>query len=151
MALAILALLSTVLGLKLLHQRNDYADIAISDKPLSTIEPEQKRLVVELIRRTAVISQEENKAMAEAQKVPMNPVVYAPESFRDKEIIGFRLARLTNYEEIDFQSFDKQQSASGTLPSGRWESCDAEYLQKWDAERKEQEDREKSSGKSVGA
>ena len=143
-ALAIVALLSTALGLRLLHQRNDYADIAISDEPLSSIEPEQKRLVVELIRRTAAISQEENKAMAEAQKVPMNPAVYAPESFRDKEKIQSTLAQLTNYAEIDFQSFDKQQSVRADFRR-KMAVCDAEYLKKWDAERKEQEDREKSA------
>jgi len=74
----------------------------------------------------------------------MNPAVYAPESFRDKARIQSTLAQLTNYAEIDFQSFDKQQSARADFRR-KMAVCDSEYLKKWDAERKEQEDREKSA------
>ena len=90
-ALAVASFLLTIFGVSLVKDRIGYAELATSDTPLSSIEPERKRLVVELIRRTAAISQEENKAMAEAQKVPMNPAVYSPESFADQKTIRFHL------------------------------------------------------------
>lgn len=146
MALAFLAFLSTTVGVRLASTRNEFERIAMSDTPLNRIEPEQKRLVVELIRRTAAISQEENKAMAEAQKVPMNPVVYAPESFANKQTIQSTLVQLANYAEIDFEYFDKQQSARADFRR-KMAACDTAYLKKWDAERKEQEDREESANR----
>ena len=72
-ALAVVCFLSMIFGVSSSRHRNEYADLALSDTPLSSIEPDQKRLVVEFLRRTAANSQEENKAIADAQKVPMNP------------------------------------------------------------------------------
>jgi len=143
-ALAILAFLSTILSVASVKQRNEYADLAASDKPLSAIEPEQKRIVVELIRRQATISHLQNMAMAEIQKQPMNPVVYAPESFADKRTIRSTLTHLTEYSEIDFQTYDKQRSARADFHQ-KMAICDPEYLKKWDAERGEQEAKENSA------
>ncbi len=142
-ALAVVAFLSTILGVSLIKQRNGYLDLAMSDTPLSSIQPERKRIVVELIRRSAANSQEENKAMAEAQKVPLNPAVYSAESFASQQVIDSTLTHLATYTEIDFQYFAKQQAAQGDFRR-KMTVCDAEYLRTWEAERRDQEDMEKS-------
>ena len=143
-ALAAVSFLLTILGVSSVKHRNEYAELAVSDTPLSSIEPERKRLVVELLRRTAAISQEENKKIAEAQKVPMNPVVYSPESFTDQKTIQSTVGQLANYSEIDFQYFAQQQSAREDFHR-KMTACDSEYLKKWDADRREQEQTEKSA------
>jgi hypothetical protein len=143
-ALAVASFLLTIYAVSLVKHRNGYAELATSDAPLSSIEPERKRLVVELLRRTAAISQEENKTMAEAQKVPMKPVVYSPESFADQQTIRSTLAQLAKYVEIDFRYFAEQQSAREDF-SRKMTACDSEYLKQWDAERQQQEGAEKSA------
>ena len=65
-AMAVTALLFTAVGVSLVKQRNDFFDLAMSNRPLSSIKPERTRLVVEYIRRDAADSQEENKVMAGA-------------------------------------------------------------------------------------
>jgi len=142
--LAIAAFLATILGVSVKKHRNGYLNLALSDVPLSSIEPVQRRLVVELIRRTNANSQEENKAMAEAQKVPMNPAVYSAQSFADQQIIQSTLAHLAIYTEIDFQYSAKQQSAREDFRR-KMAVCDAEYLTKWDAQRRRQEDTESAA------
>ena len=143
-ALAVASFLLTIFGVSLVKHRNGYAELATSDRPLSGIEPERKRLVVELLRRTAAISQEENKTIAEAQKVPMNPVVYSPESFADQQAIQSTLAQVAKNVEIDFRYFAQQQSAREDF-SRKMTTCDPEYLKQWDAERQRQDDAEKSA------
>ena len=142
--LATAAFLATILGVSIVKHQNAYESLALSDTPLTSIEPEQKRLVVELIRRTAANSKEENKAMAEAQKVPMNPAVYSPDSFANPQAIQSTLAHLTIYAEIDFQYFTKQQSVREDFRR-KMMVCDPKFLSKWDTQRQGQEDTEKAA------
>jgi len=51
-------------------QHNNYLDLALSDIPLSEIQPEQKRLVVELIRHRAANSREYDRLVSEAKTKP---------------------------------------------------------------------------------
>lgn len=143
-ALAIVSFLLTVLGVSVVKHRNGYMELATSDAPLSSIEPERKRLVVELIRRTAEISQEENKTIAEAQKAPMNPAVYSPESFKDEKTIQSTVAQLADYSQIDFKYFAQQQAAREDFRR-KMTACDSEYLERWDADRRDQEGMERSA------
>jgi hypothetical protein len=143
-ALAIVSCLITIVGVLSVRQQNSYLNLAMSDKPLSSIEPEQRRLVVELIRRTAANSQEENKAMAEALKVPMKPSVYSPESFANSQSIQSTVAALTKLVSIDFQYFASQQSARQDFRQ-KMAVCDEQYLRQWEAERQEQEAAEKAT------
>lgn len=136
--LAVASLLVTIVGIRLLKHRNGYLDLASSDIPLSRIEPEQKRLVVELIRRTAANSQEENKAMAEALKEPMNPSVYSPASFGSPQLIGSTMTHLKKYSAIDFDYFGKQQSAREEFKR-KMAFSDPQFLESWNAKRQQQE------------
>lgn len=145
-AMAIVAFLVTVCGVLLLKQRNNYFDLAISGTPLSSINPERTRLVVELIRRSAANSQEVNQAMAEAQKVPLNPAAYSPDSFGSPEIMHSTLAHLAAYAEIDFEYFEKQQTVREDFHR-KMAVCDPEYLKNWDAERSDYENIENSANR----
>lgn len=136
--LAVASFLVTLVGVSLLKPRNGYADLASSNIPLSRIEPEQKRLVVELIRRTAANSQEENKEMAEALKEPMNPSVYSPASFGNQQVIGSTMIHLTKYTAIDFDYFSKQQSAREEFKR-KMILSDPQFLESWNAKRQQQE------------
>lgn len=143
-AMAVIAFLSTVVGVSLMRQRNDYFDLAMSDRPLSSITPEQKRLVVEYIRRAAANSQEENKAMAEAQKQPIDPAVYSPESFANQEVMRSTLALLTAYTRIDFEYFAKLQAIREDFRR-RMAASDPGYLKSWDADRSDNEQMQQSA------
>ena len=136
--LAVASLLVTLVGVSLLKHRNGYADLASSNIPLSRIEPEQKRLVVELIRRTAANSQEENKEMAEALKEPMNPSVYSPASFVSQQVIDSTMMHLKKYTAIDSDYFGKQQSAREEFKR-KMALSDPQFLESWNAKRQQQE------------
>jgi hypothetical protein len=143
-AMAVIAFFTTAAGVSLVKQRNNYYDLAMSDRPLSSIEPERKRLVVEYIRRAAANSQEENKAMAEAQKRPIDPAVYSTESFSNQKVMRSTLARLTAYTQIDFEYFSKQQAVREDFRR-KMEACDPGYLKSWDDDRTDYEQMEQSA------
>ena len=65
----------TTLSLYLVHSKNHYAALALSDVPLDSIEPERDRLVVELIRKRAIRSKE--YAAAAAQFPPISPPLWS--------------------------------------------------------------------------
>jgi len=137
-ALVALSCLVTILGVSSVSHHDEYMDLALSDIPLGNIEPERKRLVVELIRRTAANSREENNTLAEVQKVPMKPSVYSPESFADRRVIESTMTQLRKYADIDLQYFDKQQSAREEFRQ-KMAASDPGYLRDWDAKRQSQE------------
>lgn len=142
--MAVIALLITAVGASLVKQRNSYFELAMSDTPLSSIEPERERLVVEYIRRAAANSQEENKAMAEAQKVPINPAVYSPGSFVTQDAMRRTVSLLAAYTGIDFGYFAKQDAVREDFHR-KMAACDPEYLKSWDADRGSQDELEKSA------
>jgi hypothetical protein len=129
--MAVIAVFSTFVGVSLVKKRNNYYDLAMSNKPLSSIEPERKRLVVEYLRRAAANSQDENKAMAEAQKRPIDPAVYSTESFSSQEVMRSTLAQLTTYTQIDFDFSAKQQAVREDFRR-KMKACDPGYLKSWD-------------------
>jgi hypothetical protein len=62
---------------------DNYLQLALSPIPLSKIQPERKRLLVELIRRNAANSAENNR-VASGMK-PISPPLYSVNSFASKE------------------------------------------------------------------
>lgn len=136
--------LSTAFGVSQLKQRSDYYDLAMSNRPLNSIEPERTRLIVEYIRGLAADSQKENKEIAEAQKAPMNSAIYSPESFADQEAMRSTLGRLATFTQIDFRYAAKLQAESEDFHR-KMARCDPEYLKSWDAEKRDQDELEKSA------
>ena len=141
---AVICSLLTVFGISKVSHHNEYLDLALSDTPLSRIEPEQKRLVVELIRQTEANSQEEDKEMAELQKNSINPPVYSPESFANKQVMESTVAQVARYAEVDSQYYGKQQAAREQFRQ-KMASVDPSYLASWNTKRQDQEAIEKTT------
>jgi hypothetical protein len=136
--LAIVSFAITVSGVSLLHHHSDYIDLALSNTPLSSIEPEQKRLVVELLRHRAQSSRENDKELADEQAHPLNPQLYTPESFASKAVMESTMANLTKFMNIDLRY---AKSLEETMQDFRQKmaACDPAYLKSWDESEQEQE------------
>jgi hypothetical protein len=125
-------------------QHNNYLDLALSDVPLSSIQPEQRRLVVELLRRRAANSREYDSIVAEVKTKPMSPSLYTPESFASEQVIKSTLAQLMKYTDADVEYSQKQQTVMSEFRQ-RMAKVDPEYLRTWDVDRQGQELAEESA------
>lgn len=137
-ALAVFSAVSSIVAVAIIPVRNDYLKLALSDIPLSRIQPERKRLVVELIRRRAANSRENDRAIAEAKSKPLFPPLYSPESFADLDVMNKTMRELRKYVEVDTDYGEKQQQALADFRE-KMAKADPEYLKSWDAEREGQE------------
>jgi len=123
---------------------SSYLDLAMSDRPLSSIDPEQTRLIVELLRGRAANSRENDKLLAEARKSPLNPALYSADSFAGAAVMKSTVERLNYFIEADFQYSEKQQAVMQNFRQKTAQS-DPAYLRSWDATRQEQETAETST------
>lgn len=119
-------------------QRNNYVDLALSAIPLSNIQPEQKRLVVELIRRSAANSRDYEKLVSDAKAKPLSPSLYTPESFANREVIESTIAHLKKYADADCEYSQKQQAALSEFRQ-KMAQVDPDYLRAWDIKRQGKE------------
>lgn len=134
---AMAALVTSVLVFAV-PQRNNYVDLALSAIPLSNIQPEQKRLVVELIRRRTANSREYEKRLADAKAKPLSPSLYTPESFANPEVIESTIAQLKKYADADFEYSQKQRAVASEFRQ-KMAKVDPDFLRSWDIERQGQE------------
>jgi hypothetical protein len=135
---AIISFAIVTFGVSHLHHHNDYLDIAMSDIPLSSIEPEQRRLVVELIRQRAAYSRENNKDLVDASAHPLNPALYSPESFANKAVMESTVAALTKFMNIDLRYYGQVQESAQNFRK-KMAVCDPTYLKSWDKSMQAQE------------
>jgi hypothetical protein len=145
-AFAIISFAIVTFGVFHLHH-NDYLDIAMSNTPLSSIEPEQRRLVVELIRQRAAYSRENNKDLADASAHPLDPALYSPESFATKAVMESTLAALTKFMNIDLHYYGQVQESAQDFRK-KMAVCDPAYLKSWDESMQEQEATQASAMKA---
>lgn len=136
--LAALALAVTAIGAKAIPIRNEYLGLALSDKPLSEIQPERKRLVVELFRRQLANSRENDRELADARAHPFTPNLYTPESFADVDAMHRTVTALKKYVDIDLDYSTKQQRTTSEFRQ-KMAKVDPEYLQKWDSQERDDE------------
>jgi hypothetical protein len=136
--LAVTAVLLTMLGVEAIPVRNDYLGLALSDRPLTEIQPEQKRLVVELIRRRAANSREYDQVLAEAKAHPISPALYTPESFANVDAMHNTVNMLNKYIDVDMTYGTKQQEVLSEFRR-KMAKVDPEYLKEWDSERQDAE------------
>jgi hypothetical protein len=129
--LGVLGALVTSFASLRVPRHNTYLDLALSDIPLSRIQPEQKRLVVELIRRRAANSREYDSLASEAKAKPISPSLYTPESYANERLIDSTIAQLARYADADFQYSQKQQAAMSEFRQ-KMEKVDPKYLRSWD-------------------
>jgi len=137
-AFATISFAITAFGISHLDHRNDYLDIAMSDTPLSSIEPEQRRLVVELLRKRAAFSRENNKDLADASAHPLNPTLYSPESFANKAVMQSTIATLTKFTNIDLHYYGQVQQSAQDFHE-KMAVCDPAYLKSWDESMQQRE------------
>lgn len=142
--LGVAAVLLTAAGVKAVPVRNDYLGLALSDKPLSEIRPEQKRLVVELLRRRAENSRDYDRALAEAKAHPISPALYTPESFASVDVMHSTINTLKKYIGVDMDYGAKQQEAMSEFRD-KMAKVDPEYLKQWDSERRHAEELQASA------
>jgi hypothetical protein len=135
---AIISFAITIFGSSHLHHHSGYIDLALSNTPLSSIEPEQKRLVVELLRLRAESSRENDKELADAQAHPLNPQLYTPESFASKAVIESTMANLTKFMNIDLRYAESLEETMHDFRQ-KMAACDPAYLQSWDESEQKQE------------
>ncbi len=108
-ALGILSVLATAGIALLMPAPIDPVKLAYSSTPLSEIRPEQKRLVVELLRQKEQNSQAYGRVAANTK--PMNPPLYGVDSFANANVINSTSAALRQSLDMDFSYFDQQQKA----------------------------------------
>jgi hypothetical protein len=142
--LSLFALLLTAAGAKAIPVRNEYLGLALSDKPLSEIQPERKRLVVELGRKRAANSREYDRTLAEAKSHPLSPALYSPESFASVDVINETAKKLQKYFDVDMDYGGKQQQVMSEFRN-KMANVDPDYLNRWDSERRDAEQREAST------
>ncbi|MGA8669567.1 MAG: hypothetical protein WB679_06810 [Terracidiphilus sp.] len=118
----------TTLSLYLVHSKNHYAALALSDVPLDSIEPERDRLVVELIRKRAIRSKE--YAAAAAQFPPISPPLYSAASFTDVNTMNSTAAQLKRAFDVD-QAYGAQMKGDMDSFRSRMATVDPAYLQSW--------------------
>jgi hypothetical protein len=136
--LGVLSFCVTWIGVSVLQPHNDLLGLALSNTPLSAIQPERKQLLVELIRRKAAISRENDKALADAQKHPIDPQIYSPASFASKEVMESTVAQLATSINLD-TDYSKQQQAATDDFRNKMAVCDPAYLETFDESMKERD------------
>ncbi len=129
-ALAILSGIITTISISAFPRHNSYMELAQSGIPLHQIEPEQKRLIVELIRRTAANSAE-NTRIAQSMK-PISPPLYSVNSFANKAAMESTSSQLKQAYDIDV-TYTKRRSQILSEFHDKMERVDPSYLQSFEA------------------
>jgi len=112
------------------HQVEDI-DLALSDVPLNSIDPMQKRLLVQLIRAQAANSKENDKLLAEVRKTPLNPPLYSADSFANASVMKSTADRMTYIVNADLAYSAKQEEAMQNFRLAM-AKVDPDFLKKWD-------------------
>ena len=136
--LAMFSALVTTLTVTSISVRNGYFELALSGTPLNEIQPEQKRLVVELIRRRILNSRDYDRARAEVHNKPLSPALYSPESYVNVDVNHRTISELQKYAEVDFEYSSKQELAKAEFRT-KMARIDPTYLQSWDSQRQDQQ------------
>jgi len=118
----------TTFALGIFRPKNHYAQLALSDTPLSAIEPVRDRLIVELIRNRAAASKEYRAAAA--QITPIVPALYSPASFDNEEVMNKTASRLQSSFEVDLEYAASLRSEMDTFRT-RMAQVDPAYLRSW--------------------
>ncbi len=136
--LALVSVIASAMAVNHISAQDDELRLAMSDTPLEKIQPERVRLVVELIRRRAANSKENDQILAEARKNPISPPLYSPASFANIEMVLSTVAKVKKYANADLDYSARQQQAMADFRA-KMANTDAEYLKSWDSAEEEQE------------
>ena len=134
--LMMLAALVTSLGAYAVPEHNDYVELALSDKPLNDIHPEQRALVVELLRRQLANSRANDRMIAEFK--PIAPPLFSHDSFASESTIRSVSTEYKNATDADFSYYAQQQEAMNEFRA-KMIKVDPSYLKSFEAARQERE------------
>jgi heme/copper-type cytochrome/quinol oxidase subunit 4 len=109
--------------------KDNYLQLALSPMPLSKIQPERKRLIVELLRRDAANSAENNR-IAKTIK-PISPPLYSINSFASKAAIESTSSQLKTDYEIDCAYSTAKHQAAFDFHN-KMLKVDPEYLREFE-------------------
>jgi len=140
--LLVIAGLLTTAGVYSISKRNNYVELALSNIPLDEIHPEQKALVVELLRRRAADSRDYEQLAAQIK--PISPALYSPDSFAREDIIRRVLEEYKKDVAADF-TYHEQVERTMTDFRNKMMKMDPDYLKSFEAARHEQETREQKA------
>ncbi len=114
-------------------QPSSYTDLANSSISLDDIQPVQKRLVIELLRKDIAATQA-NTASVKGMK-PIDPGVYSPASLADVNAMQSTVEQLQKSIDID-ANYNAQLKLASDEFRTKMMVADPTYLQGWDAQRK---------------
>jgi hypothetical protein len=143
--LAVLSGLLTALGVLSFPERNDYVELALSNVPLEEIHPEQKALVVELVRRRAADSK--NYERVAAQIKPISPPLFSPDSFANDAVIRAVLEQYTKAYTVDFDYREEEQRTMSDFRD-KMMKVDPDYLKTFEAAEQAPESQESGEEKA---
>jgi len=129
----------TVISAYSIPERNDYVELAFSGVPLDQIHPQQKALVVDLLRRTAANSRDYEHLAAQTK--PISPQLYSVESFANESVIRSVLEEYGKANAADF-AYHKEQEQTMDEFRDKMMTVDPSYLKSFEAGRQEQETQE---------
>jgi len=134
--LTLFSTLLTAIGVHSTTERNDYLELALSNIPLDQIHPEQKALVVDLVRRSAANSR--NYENAAAQMKPYSPQLYSAESFANDSVIHSVSDQFKKATAVDFAYREEQMGTMNDFRS-KMMKVDPDYLKSFEAGQQEQQ------------
>jgi len=137
--LALFSVLLTVIGVYSIPEHNDYVELAFSSVPLDQIHPQQKALIVDLLRRTAANSRDYEHLAAQTK--PISPHLYSVESFANENVIRSVLAEYVEANAADFAYHEQQEQTMNEFRD-KMMKVDPNYLKSFEADRQEQETQE---------
>jgi hypothetical protein len=137
--LALVSALLTAIGIYFTPERNDYVELALSNIPLDQIHPQQKALVVDLLRRSAANSRDYENAAA--QMKPISPQLYSAESFANDSVIRSVSEQFKKAIAIDF-AYREEQGRTMNDFNSKMTNVDPDYLKSFEAGQQEQQTRE---------
>jgi hypothetical protein len=134
--------LFTAAAVHTIPERNDYVELALSNTPLDQIRPEQKALVVELIRRRAADSRDYEQLNAQIKAI--SPALYSPDSFASEDIIRRVLEEYRKDVAADFAYHERLEQTMSDFRN-KMTKIDPDYLKSFEAARQAQETREQKA------
>jgi hypothetical protein len=141
--LAALAAAGTVIGASMVPGQNEYLRLALSGSPLDKIHPEQKALVVELIRKQLANSKELERAAGKTK--PISPPLFSPASFADISVIRSVSQAYRDATEVDFVYADQQDQGFSEFRT-KMAKVDPGYLKSFE---RAEHDREESTASTL--
>jgi hypothetical protein len=108
-------------------------DEAASSKPISTIKPESRAILVQLLRTRLQNSREYNAAASRFK--PITPALYSAESFENENVIQSVKSQVEAAASLDISYADKQQEAMDEFRT-RMSKGNTAYLASFEAHRK---------------